>query len=253
MMSKQKQKNNEFKSKDKFIKIGIVIITIIFVYIIYKVFNIVVLENQKINISGNSYYQYFYGVYKEYSGEIEVVNSNNATHLVLENDEIIYLDSAPIYYKDELGKALVPSEMEVVYPDTGKIYKVGKFTNIITDSNVIYAQRHNKDTKKSLNNAFLYDGEDLYLFLQETTIKIGKQKYKISPLSYVIVNYRQNVEIYNYDKDEYIIIGENEVPKDDIIATNKNYKINLSVDSYSTNSTERLLIKNTNYLTEIDY
>lgn len=259
MKSKQGEGKNRTKvnseRNDKLIKVGIVIITIVFIFIIYKIFDIVVTNNEKIDLSGSDYYQYFYGIREEYSGEMEIVKTNNNKQLILEDDRVVHLDSTPIYYKDILGKVLLPSKMEVVYPDNGKLYKIDEFTNVILDSQVMYAKRYKKDNTKSINNTFLYDGSDLYFFLEETTITIGKQKYKVSPLSYAIVNYRQNVEIYDYDKDEYIILDGDEVAKSDVIATNKNkdYTINMSVDSFSTGSSDQLLIKNIDYLTELDY
>ena len=247
-------KNNKEKN-DKLIKIGIVLITIIFIFIIYKIFNIVVINNEKIDLSGETYYQYFYGIREDYSGEMEIINTDNEKQLVLEDDRVIHLDSTPLYYKDILGKVLLPSKMEVIYPDKGALYKLDDFTNIIQDSKVMYAKKFKKDKTKSINNTFLYDGDDLYLFLEETTITIGKKKYKLSPLSYAIVNYRQNVELYDYEKDEYTILDENQLTMSDVIATNKNknYTINMSVDSFSTGSSDQLLIKNIDYLNELDY
>ena len=259
MKSNKGQKSNRSKKNkekdDKLVKVGIILITIIFIFIIYKIFNIIVENNKKIDLSGDTYYQYFYGICKEYSGKIEVITKDDQKQLILENDNIVYLDSTPIYYKETLGKVLLPNRMEVVYPDKGTIYKLNEFTNIIQDSNVMYAKKYKKDNTKGINNTFLYDGDDLYFFLEETTITIGKSKYKLSPLSYAIVNYRQNVELYDYNKDEYIIIDESELPTDDVIAVNKNkdYTINMSVDSFSTGSTDQLLIKNIDYLNELDY
>lgn len=260
MKSNQGQRNNRSRrnkeKNDKLIKIGIVIITIVFIFIVYKIFNIVVENNEKIDLSGSDYYQYFYGIREEYSGEMEVVKTDNQKQLILENDKVIHLDSTPIYYKDTLGKVILPSKMEVVYPDKGAIYRIEEFTNIIQDSKVMYAKRLKKEKIKGINNAFIYDGNDLYFFLEETTITVGKNKYKLSPLSYAIVNYRQNIEFYDYEKDEYTILSEEEATSaNDVKATNKNkdYVINMSVDSFSTGSTDQLLIKNVDYLTELDY
>ena len=255
MRNKKNKKAIDNGKKEKIVRIGIVIITILFIFIIYKIFDMVVSSNEKIDLTGETYYQYFYGMREEYTGEIEVVRHDDTSQLVLEDKRVVHLDSTPIFYKDILGKVLFPTKMEVVFTDTGVVNRLDSFTNIIQDSYVMYAKKFNKDNTKSLNNAFIYDGNDLYFFLEEMTVTVGEKKYEISPLSYVIVNYRQNVEIYNYDKDEYTIISEDELPKDDIIATNKNkdYKINMSVDSYSTNSSDHLLIKNIEHLNELDY
>ena len=240
---------------DKLVKIGIVLVTVAFIFIIYKIFDMVVSTNQRVKLSGENYYQDFMGIRKEYSGEIEVIRTDNSTQLVLEDKSVVNLDSTPIYYKDILGRLILPSEMELINVYSGSLYRLDAFTNVIQDSEIMYVKKHNKDNKKSINNTFIYDGSDLYLFLEETQITVGKKKYKVSPLSYAIVNYRQNIEIYDYDKDEYTIISEDQVPEDDIIATNKNkdYKINMSVDSFTTGSSDQLLVKNISYLHEYDY
>jgi len=71
----------------------------------------------------------------------------------------------------------------------------------------------------------------------------------------VIVNYRTNVEIYNYDKNEYTIIQDENALKNDIIAVNKakNYSVNLSLDSMKTDKSNQLLITSIDNLNEYDY
>ena len=71
----------------------------------------------------------------------------------------------------------------------------------------------------------------------------------------MIVNYRTNVEIYNYDKNEYTIIQDENALKNDIIAVNKakNYSVNLSLDSMKTDKSNQLLITSINNLNEYDY
>jgi len=255
MRSNQQKRAKTKEKNEKLIKFGILIITLIFIFIIYKIFNIVVLNNKKIDLSGDDYYQYFYGVRMEYSGELELVREDNNKQLVLEDGKTVHLDSTPIYYKNTLGKVLLPNKMEVIFPNKGTMYKTEEFSNVILDSKVMYAKRFKKDKTKSINNAFLYDGEDLYFFLEEVTVTIGKKKYKLSPLSYAIVNYRQNVELFDYDSDKYIILEDEKVEQSDVMVTNKNkdYKINMSVDSFSTKSTDQLIRKNIDSLQELDY
>ena len=255
MPNKKKVKDDNSEKREKFFKIGMVVITIVFVYIIYRIFNMVILKNERINLSGENYYQYFYGIKEEYGGKINLVKNNKATQLILENNKVVNLDSTPIFYKDVLGKVLLPSKMAIILPMANVLYKTEDFSNIIEENGYIYTKKLKGDKKKELNNAFIFDGNDLYFFLEETVVHVGDQIYTLSPLSYAIVNYRQNVEIYNYDKDEYVIISEDMLPLSDIIATNRSesYTINMSVDSFSTGSTDQLLIKNVDYLTNIDY
>jgi len=253
--SKTRTKKDNENKNDLVVKIGIIIITVVFIAIIYKIFNIVILNNEKIDLSGETYYQYFQGLYEEYSGKMEIVTSNQNKQLLVEDGRVIYLYSTPIYYKDTLGKLILPNQMMLINTANGSISKLEEYTNIIQNSKTMYAKKFKKENKKNIDNSVIFDGNDVYLFLEETTITIGKKKYKLSPLSYAIVNYRQNVEFYDYDKNEYIILDEDKVISSDVIATNKNkdYTMNLSIDSLSTGSSEQLLINNINDLNKLDY
>jgi hypothetical protein len=254
LKKKKSCKRKDQKNKEKLIKLGFIIIAIILVLIIYKIYRAVASKTEKIDLSGQSYYQYFYGIMEEYSGDMEISKQDDGTILTLENDEIIYLDSTPIYYKDVLGKALLPEEMELVIPNTG-MYRIAEFTSIFQENQKIYAKRFNKEKTTALENAFLYDGKDLYFFLDETRIAVGDQEYIVSPLSYAIVNYRTSVEIYNYESDEYTIIQDESALSADVIARNeaKGYSINLSVDSITTQNGQQLLMSNLSNLSDLDY
>ena len=185
---------------------------------------------------------------------MEVVQRNDDIELVLENGKVIYLDSTPIYYKDTLGKMLFAKPMELVIPDVGN-YKLSKFTNFYEENQTINVKKFNSSKAKSVNNGFVFDGNDLYFFLDETVVTVGGTDYELSPLSYAIVNYRSSVEIYNYDKDEYIIIQDENSLKNDVLAKSKssNYTINMSLDSMKTEKSNQLLITSIDNLNEYDY
>lgn len=250
----KKDVENGTNKNEKTIKLWLIIVIIIFLVIIYKIFDALVLTNEKIDISGENYYQYFYGVRTDYSGKIELIQDNDDVQFKLENGEIIHLDNTPIYYKDSLGKVLFAKEMELVIPDIGN-YKLRDFTNVIQENKTTYLKKINRKNKKVVNNGFIFDGNDLYFFLEKTTVKIGDMKYELSPLSYVIVNYRESVEIFDYEKEEYIIINDEKQLQSDVLAINnfRNYTVNLSVDSIVTEKSQQLLFGNINRLLEFDY
>ncbi len=254
------KKNNRRKKKgtlrtDRVVKLGLFIALIIFAIIIYNIFDKTVLSEDKINLSGENYYQYFYGLMQEYSGKIKIEKENDETKMILEDeDRVVCLDSTPIYYKDVLGKVLLPSEMELVVVDDS-FYKLKNFTNIIEENGEIYSKKFNKKAQKALLNSFIYDGEDLYFFLDETIVRIGDVEYVLSPLSYAIVTYRDCIELYNYEKEEYTIINDPETVCLDAIAENRKgkYKINMSVDSLSSEKAQYLLLSNISDLKEVEY
>lgn len=253
-VSKGKRRKENKNKSEKLVKIALIAAVVVFAFVIYKIFDILVLSNEKYDLSGETYYQYFYGIMEEYSGKMDVVQRNDDIQLVLENGKVIYLDSTPIYYKNVLGKMLFAKPMELVIPDVGN-YKLSKFTNIYEENNTMQIKKFNSSKSKTINNGFIFDGNDLYFFLDDTVITIGDTEYELPLLSYVIVNYRTNVEIYNYDKNEYTIIQDENVLKNDIIAVNKakNYSVNLSLDSMKTDKSNQLLITSIDNLNEYDY
>ena len=89
---------------------------------------------------------------------------------------------------------------KVVPTDNGKMSKITRFSNLYKEGETIYVQSQGK--KDSLENAFLYDGGDLYLFLEETTIVLPDKDYKVSAFSYAIATYKNSIEKYNDEKDE---------------------------------------------------
>ena len=92
---------------------------------------------------------------------------------------------------------------------------------------------------RKLEDAFLYDGDSLYFFIENTTLTVNGLEYKLPPLSYANVKYKGYVEIYNYDTDEYEYI---ESVDTDVIAKTNKYSINLSIDSVQCEGMEQLLI-----------
>ena len=240
-VSKGKRRKENKNKSEKLVKIALIAAVVVFAFVIYKIFDILVLSNEKYDLSGETYYQYFYGIMEEYSGKMDVVQRNDDIQLVLENGKVIYLDSTPIYYKNVLGKMLFAKPMELVIPDVGN-YKLSKFTNIYEENNTMQVKKFNSSKSKTINNGFIFDGNDLYFFLDDTVITIGDTEYELPPLSYVIVNYRTNVEIYNYDKNEYTIELEYTYPETTINDLNINIfrdKLSSFTTYYDTSNKDR--------------
>lgn len=195
-----------------------------------------------------NFYQYFFGEKVVYTGVMKITKNDNNTQMSLEND-VVELDSKPVYYSDIKNQVLLPEDMEIVYPVSGGlIYKVNHFTNIIQKEESIYLKT--QISKKNIQNAFLYDGEDTYVFVEKTTITLDDgTKIEVSPLSYAQVRYNESIEIYNYEKDECTYI---ESPSKNVIAQTDNYSINISTDSIKYGDKQQLLIKNQNELKNLD-
>lgn len=189
------------------------------------------------NIINAEFYQYVGGQKQEYAGEIELNKEGEITKLRTINVDID-LDSTPMYYKQE-PKVLFPDAMQIIYPIEGaSSYRIPRFTSAFNELGVVYVEVNKKEIP--LQNGFLYDGADLYVFVEPITVTVDEEEYKLNPLSYVNVEYNGDMEIYNYSKDEDIII---DIKDKQVTAKNESYTIDLNVDSIKYEEKEQLLLK----------
>ena len=229
-------KKNAKKIKDSAIAIMLVIVLIVIIFL-------VVMYLEKLNtekVVDVDFYQYFGGKKVEYTGSQQISKKGEITAISTDGIDI-KLDSTPMFYKNEVKKVLFPETMLYITPmDNGKTSKVLRFSDIYELNKSIYIK--NKDEKKQISNGFIYDGIDLYFFIENTTVIIDGKKYELSPFSYLISSYKNGAEIYNYEKDEYQIIES----EDYVIAKTDSYIINTSVDTLKCNGKEQLLLRNVN-------
>lgn len=241
----------ELLEKKKKRKSTIITTSIIAALIVIIVIVIIIIGSlNSTTVESHDFYQWYSGQKVEYKGELTFTRKEGLTELKA-TDRKVTLDSTPVYYSDENGKVIFPEDMAVVYPNNnGMMYRINHFADITEENGEIYLETNlaTKTNKSKLEKAFLYDGQDLYFFLERTSITVNGTTYEVSPLSYAIVRYKQSVEIYNYDKDEYQVIDTTETQ--DVKVVTDTYTINMSVDSLQTAEKEQLLIKGLSYLQE---
>lgn len=239
----------ELLEKKKKRKSSIITTSIIAALIVIIVIVIIIIGSlNSTTVESHDFYQWYSGQKVEYKGELTFTRKEGLTELKA-TDRKVTLDSTPVYYSDENGKVIFPEDMAVVYPNNnGMMYRVNHFADISEENGEIYLETNLATTtnKTRLEKAFLYDGQDLYFFLERTSITVNGTTYEVSPLSYAIVRYKQSVEIYNYEKDEYQVIDTTETQDAKVVTDT--YTINMSVDSLQTAEKEQLLIKGLSYL-----
>ncbi|MBQ8131409.1 MAG: hypothetical protein IJ193_02870 [Bacilli bacterium] len=196
-----------------------------------------------VEIKNRSLYQYLTGIKVEYKGTIHINKNKDEITKLSFKDQVIELDTTPIYYKGE-KRVLFPKNMAVIYPLRGIQYKINYYSEIYED----YTEFSIKDGSldKRLFDAIIYDGGDIYFLTEKSTVTFGDKKYELDPLSYVIVDTLNNtVSVYDYTNDKFDVLEE---VRDQVIITNGKYKVNASLDLMYYNDTSKLFIKDVSKL-----
>lgn len=147
-------------------------------------------------------YQYFSTNKIEYTAKI----SRNRSNVILdiESDEFnVSLDSTPMYIKDS-DKVIFPKEMSVFFPIKDRQYLVNSLTELYKENDLYYLNQ--KGINKTFDYMFLYDGKDLYFFIDSVKVLIGDREINLSPMSYVDCSYLNFISIYDRESDTYEII-----------------------------------------------
>ena len=237
-MEKELQKN---KKSSKIILISDLVIVIVAVVgmIIYNRYQ----DLNKITIKDYELYQYFAGRKFEYTGELSLKRNGEITKLKYKDVEID-VDSTPIYFKNIDNEMLLPTNMGFyILRISNKSYKLPYFSRIYVDDSGSDASSYLmfNDEKIYLEKSFLFDGNNLYVFLYKTTITIDGKTINLEPLSYIEVNYQDEIVYYDKKNDKYEIISDHEK---DVIANIDGYKVNLSTDSIMYEKNAKLIIGN---------
>ena len=188
-------------------------------------------------------YQYFTGFRIDYKGTVKLNKEEEKITQITFGDDTVYLDSTPLYYVGE-KKAIFPEAMSVVKPKEGSQFRINYYTTVYQDLDYYSILDGKKNTK--LVNSVLYDGKDLYFFIENVTISFGEKSFTLGPLSYIVVDtFNNTVEVYDYEKDEGIMY---ENISDEVFIQNDEYRLNASLDVMYYNGKSRLLIKDVSKL-----
>jgi len=226
-------------NKRKNMKISFSILVIIIMVLIFICSFVLFFEiNHYRNIKSerHDFYYYFLGNRIDFEGDITL--NYKDTILSLNADSIV-VTSSPVYYTNYEDMMMLPSEMEIVYPyKTNPMYKVGKFAKIYYKKNHLYI--NSEVGVGRLYDCFFYDGQDLYVFIEPTTILVGENRYELSPMSFIEVK-ENYVRVYNKKQDEYIYLNNYEGK---VEAYTEEYFIDLVNDTLTQDGNYYMLIKN---------
>lgn len=228
-----KKDNFDFKQyfKDNykiFIPIALMIVLFAAFFVYYK---ISLTFSYREEVKGN-FYQYFDGEKYEYEGIV----SKNRKGVVVDFKEVdmdINQSTIPIYYKD-YDTVIFPGDMSVVMPVFNCSEYLAKRYSYIEHGDRTYKLTTNKYSD-NLGHYFLYDGDDLYFFIEEVTLMVNDEEIVLSPFSYVVSGYNDYVSYYDKKNDIYRTIAVN---NSDTVVKNSYYSVLVSkdiIDYYGTN------------------
>lgn len=230
-----------FRKHDIFLIIGILCLGIIVMLLLMT-------SNKKlseINIQNDLMYTFIGERKVDIDGKIIYDYESNTTKLEAYGEKITF-DTIPLYYQEKDG-LIFPKMMNSVNIYTGSQARIPYYTQVVAENGDYYYRFNNKKTK--INNSFVYDGNDLYVFFAEVEVNGGEEYFaKLPALSYIEYNYNKELYVFNY--------AEKEVKKidnvDDLIVKINGMTINLKSDSIESDDFNRILIKNFGNLKTID-
>jgi hypothetical protein len=228
-------------NKDRLLIIAIVLIcagllSAVAVYIFF-------LDNRLIK---EDLYLYDIGFRFDYPGPSRIQKTDEG--MVLKNNgKELLLQTSPLFYKEE-ERIFLPTVMVACLPSERKFGRVDYFTEVYRDQDGIYAQLGWQSIP--LGKGFLHDGKDLYIFLDNTTVKWQDKVVRLKPFSYAIVVYNQRLEIYSAKGGECVLedTGACKV----VAEAESGYRIDLGTDIlYRADGNEQMLFAQPSTLKEL--
>lgn len=189
-------------------------------------------------------YQYFSGIKMEYIANM----GRNKKNVILDyqsEDFAVNLDSTPVYIKEN-GNVIFPKEMSIIFPLKDKQYRVNALAEVYTENKLYYLNIRNLN--KVLENVFYYDGNNLYFFVDKTTLVIGDREISLSPMSYVSCSYQNLVEYYDKENDVFETIN---ITNEKVIVENDYMSIDIASDKVIYKDSFSLLTKDFSMLSKL--
>ena len=225
------------------IPLSLILVVFIAALVYYKVR---IYDNYKKD-TNDKFYQWFYNKKYEYTGTVSTNRKNEIVDFNTKEYDIEF-DSTPIYYQNK-NIVIFTRNMSVVMPTLNcSEYLSQKYSYLTTTKNNIHTLTTKKYNSK-LGHYFLYDGKDLYFFLDEVKLKIDKQEIKLSPLSYIIAENNKYISYYDKKTDTFKTI---ETKSNQATAENDYYKIYISIDNIDYYGTDVILTSKISELNPIN-
>ena len=197
--------------------------------------------NTKEYVPDDKFVRYSMGSEIYYNGDLVLKREDGITYLDAECT--VESDGSPLVFEGQ-HKYLLPVSMAYLNPNSEQGPKrVNYFSKTMCnmEKKKITVSYNDKDTE--IKDGFMYDGNGTFIFLEEVDIAIGTRKISLSPMSYVRIFYKDSIEIFNLEEQEYLYIELND--SNQVLAESKTgYSINIGTNVMTVDDMPRILFSN---------
>lgn len=183
--------------------------------------------------------QYYVGSMYRVADGAKMIRTRNGETVLKQGDSERTMTALPVYYEDQ-QKIVLPQNMVYYDPRSNTSGRLDHFTEIIYQkSNGNVTVQRGKETTP-VYQGFLYDGSDLYLFLEPTVLTFNGYRIELGSMSYVEAVYTGNIMVYDRETGEFIM----EAPTGpvQVQAVSGDYTVSLLSDSMESHDGSKTLL-----------
>lgn len=181
-------------------------------------------------VPASSAKQYYAGnAYSFSNGTVFERDSEKGTVVDAGDGLKVQVGGLPVYMPDS-GRIMLPDSAIYYNPRTGAFGCLPYFTELsMSNGGNVSAVRDGKSI--SLDAGFIYDGGNVYLFLEPVTVSFNNYSIELPALSYIEADYRGEVMLFNYSDKSFF--SEASAGPVTAVAGNGDYTVSLYGDSYT--------------------
>jgi hypothetical protein len=150
-------------------------------------------------------YVYGVGARFEYGADAKLRLTENGVVIAEKDGREYDPEHAPVFYRGE-DRAILTAPMLAV-SDDGRQGRVERLSEISLSDGGALVKTGREEIP--LEGGFLFDGGDIYIFLEGAYIVIGDSSYRITPMTYAVAVRGARVEIYPRGAEKGLMLDAN--------------------------------------------
>lgn len=183
-------------------------------------------------------HQYYMNASTPVEGGTVIKKSEDGTATYIDTEVgTVEIADLPIYYDDE-ERFMITEDMVYFDPRSGRFSRADRFTEFFMENGNLWASIGG--VKKVVNGGFLYNGKDMYIFLEPVTVTADQFHQDIPAFSYVEAVYGDQVAVFDYEKKKTDLYSAG----DDVPAKAVDYTVNVVSDTVILPDGMRILLFN---------